>query len=972
MRTHIYWDDWQDSRDGLRYDHNNSHIRNENMYHQERGNFGENTQGLSKISKEDKLKKIGNEGFDFIFQAGTDVSKEFYESFKTKRDILIQHISNDTEPQKKFLMAHKIFDRFFFIYFLCNKEIIKLNGKKISGENLFNLLLKENNFFRTLRDLFNKFNTQGEGKLRILKLGDYNLNIPYLNRGLFRPHDDLEKALSITLDNEQWGEIFKFLNSYHWIIEDIKATEENEDKILTPEILGHVYERSVVEWESGGFEKEAEHAIKKITEKKKKGVYYTPEPITDYISTNTIIPYLLDKLENKYASFDELIESKNKKDMGDALNVLNKIKVLDPACGSGAFLIKASEVIFGLKRRLNYGLKDKKNFYDLKLKVITENIYGVDILAGAVEISKLRLWLWLISDYDSKSEVEPLPNIEYNLMQGNSLIGFSEFKGKLIETREKLAEKTERFEKLKEEYKKSHGRTSELIKELLEKEMKSVRSKLNLLYIQDLISRGVKNIEIKRDKQLNFFGEKIKSKNEKFMYQDEFERELMPFHWILEFSEIFKGDNSGFDLIIGNPPYATNYAKHSTKIKQEIIDLLKPLYSFSKERTINRYNLIMFFLERIVQLSTSGSYLSMIIDGSGFYTTVYTEIRKELLKYNILELVDNLEAFQGVNTKQIIISFNKTDYTDTHSLIWKDGLDGKAEEIKQKEWKNNLDFNFSRPNKFEKIIKLIELNPSLETNFLPISGMNVTNRPESRLPPFLSDKRINSKYHKAIFSGNISPFFLEYPTKQQLNETSRKMPYICFDKSLGYSMNEYLSRIKEKARVSLGKTDDRYKQPKIFVRQSLSGKVCVEAAYSDDSDFYCDNSVYVINSKTKDKEELFFLLAILNSKLITFYAKEKNILSKASSGSATRLPMGSNRGKGLKDFPIPYVSKEKQKPFIKLVDKILSITKDEGYLDNPEKQTKVNELQEKIDQLVYQLYDLNPEETGLVENFNKK
>ncbi|MCX6748976.1 MAG: N-6 DNA methylase [Candidatus Pacearchaeota archaeon] len=851
---------------------------------------------------------------------------------------------------------------------MCHKGIIKSNGEKISGKNLFNLLLKENNFFQALKYLFNKFNTPGGGKVRILKLGDYNLNIPYLNGGLFRPHDDLEKVLNITLKNKQWEEIFEFLNSYHWIIEDVKATEENEDKILTPEILGHVYERSVVEWESEGFEKEAEKAVKKITERKKKGVYYTPESITDYISNNTIIPYLLDKLGNKYASFDELVESKNKKDMKDALNVLDKIKVLDPACGSGAFLIKASEVIFGLKRRLNYEIKDKKNFYDLKLDIITENIYGVDILAGAIEISRLRLWLWLISDYDSKSEVEPLPNIEYNLMQGNSLIGFTSFKGKLLEVSKELKEKTKRFEELKSEYKTSHGKTSEIIRELLEKEMKSVRSELNSLYIKDLNSMGVGDFKVKKDIQFNFFGEKTKSKHDKFMYQDEFEKELMPFHWILEFSDTFKGNNSGFDVVIGNPPYATNYAKHSTKIKQEIINLLKSLYSFSKERTINRYNLIMFFLERIIQLSTPGSYLSMIIDGSGFYTTVYTEIRKELLKYNILELVDNLEAFQGVNTKQIIISFNKTDYIDSHSLIWKDGLDGKAEEIKQKEWKNSLDFNFSRPNKFEKIIKLIELNPSLEINFLPISGMNVTNRPESRLPPFLSDKRINSKYHKAIFSGNISPFFLEYPTKEQLNETSRKMPYICFDKSLGYSMNAYLSRIKEKARVSLGKTDDRYNQPKIFVRQSLSGKVCIEAAYSDDSDFYCDNSVYVINSKTKNKEELFYLLAVLNSKLITFYAKEKNILSKASSGSATRLPMGSNRGKGLKDFPIPYVSKEEQKPFVKLVNEIFSITKDKDYPENKEKQCKVKELQKKIDQFVYKLYKLTDEEIKIVEN----
>jgi len=260
---------------------------------------------------------------------------------------------------------------------------------------------------------------------------------------LFRP-DVLEQDLDVSLTNKQWEEIFEFLNSYHWIIEDVKATEEHEERILTPEILGHVYERSVVEWEQKGFEKEAEESVKKISERKKKGVYYTPESITDYISKNTIIPYLLDKLGNKYSSFEELIESKNKKDMREALKFLDEIKVLDPACGSGAFLIKASEVIFGLKRRLYYELGEKKNFYDLKLDIITENIYGVDILTGAIEIAKLRLWLWLISDFEeSKNEIKALPNIEYNLKVGNSLIGWLDENLKQMPINTPLTEKVD-------------------------------------------------------------------------------------------------------------------------------------------------------------------------------------------------------------------------------------------------------------------------------------------------------------------------------------------------------------------------------------------------------------------------------------------------------------------------------------------------------------------------------------------------
>jgi len=390
--------------------------------------FGENKYFIysertkDKISKIDKLKKISEEGFDFIFQAGYDISGQFYELFRDKRNLLASNIANDILPTEKYLIAQKIFDRFFFIYFLCHKGIIKFNnGNIISGKNLFEILISSEDFIDNTKKLFSTFNSQ---ETNILKINNYEIMIPYLNGGLFRP-DVLEKDLDITLKIEQWKEIFSFLNSYHWIIEDVKASEEYEDKILTPEILGHVYERSVVEWEKEGFEKEAEKAVNKLSERKKKGVYYTPESITDYISKNTIIPYLLEKLGNTYKSFEELIESNNNNSYNNAITILDNIKIIDPACGSGAFLIKASDIIFGLKRRLLFLLGQKKNYYDMKLEIITKNIYGVDILAGAIEISKLRLWLWLISDYeDDNNQINALPNIEYNLKIGNSLIGW--------------------------------------------------------------------------------------------------------------------------------------------------------------------------------------------------------------------------------------------------------------------------------------------------------------------------------------------------------------------------------------------------------------------------------------------------------------------------------------------------------------------------------------------------------------------
>lgn len=539
-------------------------------------NFGETKHFIysertkNNISKIDKLKEIGV-SIDGLFQT-KDISAQFYEAFKLKRNLLVQHIKNNIEPTEKYLISQKIFDRFFFIYFLCHKGIIKFkDGGKVSGENLFSkILLKKGDFLENLKSLFHKFNFQGERNKRILNIGDYDIFIPYLNGGLFRP-DVLEQNLNISLRNAQWEDIFEFLNSYHWIIEDVKATEEDEDKILTPEILGHVYERSVVEWEQKGFKEEAEEAVKKITERKKRGVYYTPESITDYISNNTIIPYLLDKLDNKYKSFDELVESKNKADYKKAISILNEIKVLDPACGSGAFLIKASEVIFGLKRRLSYLLKEKLNSYNLKLDIITENIYGADILAGAIEISKLRLWLWLIADFEeSKNEIKALPNIEYNLIVGNSLIGWVDekllqisltspmtdevrgiFKGLItnsIYEKKELQKAREFLEKNNLEgyieayyilytiYKKAHGERATDLKEILQTIREAIYKSINNSFLHYINKKIKPNHDTRRPPiDLTDF---VK---------------LTPFHWRVDFGHIIK--SGGFDVVIANPPY---------------------------------------------------------------------------------------------------------------------------------------------------------------------------------------------------------------------------------------------------------------------------------------------------------------------------------------------------------------------------------------------------------------------------------
>lgn len=186
------------------------------------------------------------------------------------------------------------------------------------------------------------------------------------------------------------------------------------------------------------------------TDRKGTGAYYTPKPITKYISENTIYPCIIDrtneilKTEKGYKE-SELIKNIEQlfvladTTLNEIWNkIILKVQVLDNACGSGAFLLAAANILFSLNRRINDKLGLRNSDVALKKLILISNLYGVDINPNGIEIAKLRLWLWLVDSYEPE-RIEPLPNIDYNLRVGNSLIGYvdlSEFK----ETKLTLAE----------------------------------------------------------------------------------------------------------------------------------------------------------------------------------------------------------------------------------------------------------------------------------------------------------------------------------------------------------------------------------------------------------------------------------------------------------------------------------------------------------------------------------------------------
>ncbi len=322
------------------------------------------------------------------------------------------------------------------LYFITNKHIIRWkNDQKITAEEFFEVLLSDGNFVKNLYLIFDFLQTPGKEKF--YQIGEYTIKIPFLqNKLLLKTEEEIH--IQIDLEINDWQEIFSFLNTFEWVAED-----EVNPNSLTPEIFGYIYERSTVEWEDQKMK-----TSKPVSSRKKRGVFYTRDEITQYIIKYTFYPLLFERLGNRYKTLIDFLED-GKNDYELAYEIIDALTILDPACGSGAFLIKVAEELYKLKCTLMKKMGKSFESVDLKKRIIEQTLYGVDLLKGAIEITRLRLQIWIIASYTQSSEITPLPDIKH-ILEGNSLIGG--IKGELIDIEKKSSKKQfsdKEIEKLK-------------------------------------------------------------------------------------------------------------------------------------------------------------------------------------------------------------------------------------------------------------------------------------------------------------------------------------------------------------------------------------------------------------------------------------------------------------------------------------------------------------------------------------------
>jgi type I restriction-modification system DNA methylase subunit len=594
--------------------------------------------------------------FDYFYRKLWDIRLDLGKEIRDR---------NNITDNIALMTAQHIMDRIIFTYFICEKDLVTLNDEiAIDSKTLFKSISKMPDPWGCLKNLF--FEQFAKKESIPLLLGkNAQITTPYLNGGLFRPkiiEGISEIDLNIQFSTKQWQDLFEPLNKYTWIIEEEIPDYEGEyEGNLTPEIIGHIYEKFVISMETLDEINIDELNISKSGDlkrgNKKIGAYYTPEKITEYISKNTILPILYDKLgQKKDQKFNNFVKNSDSKTLEKALNILDNITICDPACGSGAFLIKAGEILLKYKIEICKHLKNKKiNRYKLKKEIIINNVYGVDIQEGAVEICKLRLWLWLISSYQKGKKVDQLPNIEYNFTIGNSLVGWvnEELNQNVLIKLDDMILTV--LDALKIHYK---NYDIDFIKEKLKStDMQSYADAMSLLkkvysyateeeaeQLKSIIENIKNAIYIKID---GIFYNFIKSQGTKIT-QDEY-LDLNPFHWKIDFSNIF--ENGGFDVIIGNPPYLTFSRVSGSKGMEKTLfksykQYLNDIYPYSAEYKISTYAV---FMNRGISLLNRDGMISYITPDSFLIGRYYSKLRKYILENcKIIELTIFCQDFWKV------------------------------------------------------------------------------------------------------------------------------------------------------------------------------------------------------------------------------------------------------------------------------------------------------------------------------------
>ena len=624
------------------------------------------------------------------------ITKRFYDHFEKEHDVFLQFLKGIPSEGLQRWYVSVLLNRLMFIYFIQKKCFLDDDSDYLCTKLQHSKAAGKDRYYKTfLCPLFFEGFAKPESE-RSDEINDLLGNVPYLNGGIFQQHEIEEvHGKRIQIPDTAFVKLFDFFDSYQWRLDDRPRQNDSE---INPDVLGYIFEKYI--------------------NQKEKGAYYTKEDITEYISKNTIIPFLLESARKdckiafvsptctnstsdisasvwqllvedpgryiyeavKYGAEYELPseiaagiddvsartgwntpapaeyalpteiwrevvarrerykEVHAKLSHGEIhevndlitynLNIrqfaqdiienceapellntfwktINRITILDPTCGSGAFLFAALNILESLYESCldrmqvyldelqatdlnphpNYcrqfqealdrvGEHPNRKYFILK-SIIINNLYGVDIMEEAIEICKLRLFLKMVAQVDDVNRIEPLPDIDFNIKAGNTLVGFAtyddvnravtenkiDFDNVMNEIEEKAEDVEILYKEFQEQQTKHGGRVTLTDKKNLQEKLTALAGELN-----------------------RYLAEEYKVHPKKEGDYQEWLSSHKPFHWFIEFYGILK--TGGFDVIIGNPPYVESRSVSTYKIRGYDTESCGDLYAYTLERAM--------------------------------------------------------------------------------------------------------------------------------------------------------------------------------------------------------------------------------------------------------------------------------------------------------------------------------------------------------------------------------------------------
>ncbi|EAL1989246.1 class I SAM-dependent DNA methyltransferase [Campylobacter jejuni] len=871
--------------------------------------------------------------------------------------------------------------------------------------------------------------------------------LPYLNSSLFEKQN-IENTLEISsLSNDlklfyykntvlkddkckaKKGQVglleylFEFLDSFDFGSDDEQSEILSQKELISSSVLGNVFEKL------NGY---------------KEGSFYTPSFITSYMCKESITKVVLDKFNAQFdldvKDISELRRSLRKEDKKAQKELLNSIKICDPAVGSGHFLVSALNVMLSIYDELNLfdeefylevqndeilitgrkgefieykrpsTPKDKthliqQELFHTKKDIIENNLFGVDINPNSCEITKLRLWIELLKhsfyqsfDDGNYHDLKTLPNIDINIKCGNSLVSYFET-GKSLSHYPNIKERINKYKRIVKDYKegfytdKSH--INQEIKNLkisfknfcfadkFKKEMKGFNDKC------EKYSKKYGNFLAVDDENLKFFvsanltlfdfDEKEATKefaNLKKEYDNIFNLESNhPFEWRFEFPEILDDDGNfkGFDLIIGNPPYIKE------NDNKDLFTNTKKLRTYQGKMDIWYH-----FVGRGFDILKNNGYLAFIATNNWVTNSGAKKLRNIVLEESqILSLVDfsSFMVFDSASIQTMIMQFQKIkppkNYEfhfakiTTQTPIYEDVINL----LKNEKTQNNeiLSINLT-PKKF--IDKTLNFTKSdYEELFNKIQKYGKFYLEESEVAqgivPAIDEAFVIKD--KNVFSKNEQCFIKEYYTglsgKFYSSFTDK---YLIYLSNKNYSGNlDDLPNLKQhfqKYKEILKESKIKYKTPnkpyfylhrereeKFFKKgeeKIISQVRCIEPifVYSNEN-FYGSRALFFIQTC---RINLKYLTGVLNSKLIAFWLKHKGKIQ----GNLFKIDK-----EPLLNIPVVNINSKNEK----LANKLISLVDEILKAKEQDKNANIQELENKINSIVYKLYNLTEEEIKIIE-----